>query len=193
MNDDELRQIGHIIRAYLEPLWIRLHESDLKWGRAKEMPTPLSSAMCRHTSLFAKRLLEGLGQDGWTIVSGDVLRGGMITPPGYVIARDAPSSPHWWLEHPEHGQLDLTADQFGLEEVIIAPTGSAPYEGCERHERPDRVRSLLGMMRNWEGDARGSWWHHEEQRAAYEQLQEQVRTTLGMDAEPEIAGASFAP
>jgi hypothetical protein len=186
MTDDELHQTGHLIRAYLEPLWIRMHESDLKWGRSKQMPSPLSSAMCRHTSLFTKRLLEGLGQNGWKIVSGDILREGMATPPGYVIARDASSAPHWWLSHPEHGQFDLTADQFGLAEVITSAPGVPLSDGYEQHPRVDRVGSLTGMMRNWEGDERGSWWGHEVQRAAYEKLQQDVRASLGMGVESEI-------
>jgi hypothetical protein len=189
---EAITRVGHIIRAYLDPLWARFHEADLKWGRIKQIPEIKSTAMCRHTSQFTKRLLASIGEDGWKVTSGVVEDYYMKSRPTYM-PEIIPNTMHWWLAHPKHGHLDLTGDQFGFDEVMIGNPDSPVFLGYREHMKPHSAGSILGTMRNWEGDPRGSWWGHEAQAEAYAQLQRDVRNALGIDFTLDADAAPMGP
>ena len=177
----DLIQAGGLIRAYLEPLWVRMASSKAKFRPNNWKADIASTGMCLHTSLFTRRLFDSIGDKGWDLASGQLDRFGMPIPgwdtrlPAHIAAEN-----HWWLQHSEHGWFDLTADQFGLPELILGQPGDETFSLYTKDAENRRVANIQGMMRNWEGDERGSWWGHETQAEAYAQLQQDVREALGM-------------
>lgn len=152
-----LSDLAVAMRVHLEPLWRRLHENDLRFGLAKVLPPRMSQAMCRHTTAFGYRLFRTAGMSGWTPVVGMADLDLLPETPSY--ARDhsgitAPETRHCWLEHDDGTVLDLTADQFGLAPVLIAPARDVP---AYRREGRNAHSSLRQTLLNWEGDPKGTW------------------------------------
>lgn len=147
-------EAGERIRAYLPPFWERLHRADLRFHAIAALPDPLSTALCRHTTLFALLALAAAGQAGWRAVDGAVVRDAMAAVPGY--ARDKAEARHCWLAS-RAGWLDLSADQFGLGRVLWGPPGSDLFVGHRARDGRPPLRSLLRTVRAWEGDPAGRW------------------------------------
>jgi hypothetical protein len=68
-------------------------------------------------------------------------------PSGWVsqVGRDDQGGTHWWLEHPQHGRLDLTASQYTLK---VRPL---PYELGQKGGKPC---GFMGLRQD-EGNAWG--------------------------------------
>lgn len=150
-----MRRAGQATRTYLEPLWRRLHQADLNWRRIDGLPDVLSTALCRHTVLFALRAFGRVGAAGWRPVNGRIGQRAMRRVPDY--AAGASFADHCWLGHPFGLWLDLTGDQFGFPSVICAPATSGGFAGHEPVAGRPPLRSLLRTIHNWEGDPKGTW------------------------------------
>lgn len=146
---------GHAVRDFLRPLWVRLHAVDLGWRRIEAMPDVPSTALCRQTVLFSLRAFERAGEHGWRPVSGRVHRSAMTAVPGY--AEGETFARHCWMGHRAGAWLDLTADQFGLPDVLVGRPTSDPFAGHEQVAEKPPLRALLRTVYNWEGDPRGTW------------------------------------
>jgi len=94
------------VRDFLEPVWEQWHfESNSK-------PICASQNTCGRSSLFLKRVLEERGikaewQTGFFVVNGE-------------------HKSHSWVKT-NHNIIDLTADQFGEAEILIADSNDPRY------------------------------------------------------------------
>lgn len=182
---------GLTIRATLAPLWARIHASDLRFGLVDAIPDIASTAMCRHSALFAARALSSAFDapslsirphaGSFTPAPGDII-------PGYA-ARKA-NIEHAWVEiigvDEDIIWLDITADQFGREPVLAAAASNTLFTSHHAGERPARgglhhtFRGIVPTIRNWEGDPKGTWWDDDlaELRGAHEALVADLRAIL---------------
>jgi hypothetical protein len=111
-------------RNFLEPRWLSLHQS---WGEPLvEKP---SRYMCRYTSIFLKEVLNAATPESWRLVAGRPVRQeqegteaggfGFCTSSGLFFD-------HCWVQSVDL-IVDLTADQFGADAVIITPVKDCRY------------------------------------------------------------------
>ncbi len=100
-------------RSFLEPVWLDWHTS-----RGGDIPTPLSRSTCGRSGLFLKRVLQA-----------EYPAPGGGGPPqayfGFHAGSDWQS--HAWVET-GNWIIDLTADQFGDEPVIVATRPDPRYQ-----------------------------------------------------------------
>ncbi len=111
-------------RKFLEPRWFSLHQL---WGDSQV--EPLSKFMCRYTSIFLKTVLNVNIHPSWRLVAGRPIfsddegteKGcfGFCTSDGFFFD-------HCWVQS---GDLivDITADRFGKDEVVITLAGDPRY------------------------------------------------------------------
>lgn len=102
------------------------------WALVEPMSrTHLSHNMCRVTTAYLYWLFQSLDLPGWLPCEGipalddysthhSGLTGGILTPQQQWKS-------HAWLEHEQGWILDLTADQFGYQDLIIVPTTDPRY------------------------------------------------------------------
>lgn len=156
----DLRAVGVALRDYLEPLWMRVHESgmqlhklDWRFGcldiTSAEVGSAASTAMSRHSSEFGRRALAAAGDPRWVVMSGLVPREAMRSIPGY--AENMPDGAmHYWLEREPGMFLDITLDQFGLDR-IVTESNISPVQNrglaVVRH-----LNFIRNTIRCWEGD-----------------------------------------
>ncbi len=128
-------------RAFLEPVWLEWHTAN-----GGDIPSPLSRSTCGRSSLFLKRILHaefpGLTPRAWF---------------GFHAGHDWQS--HAWVEAGEY-LIDLTADQFGDEPVIVAPRPDPRYQkGVCDSAYPEFARahrrSVERLWQRWQRWSRG--------------------------------------
>jgi hypothetical protein len=120
----ELFELCWEARKFLEPRWFSLHQL---WGDSQ--PETLSKFMCRYTSIFLKAVLSPNSQPSWRLVAGrPILKEYEGTAKGYFgfCTSTGLFFDHCWIQL---GGLivDITADQFGAEAVIITSVGDPRY------------------------------------------------------------------
>lgn len=129
MNAIPSATLLHAIRTFLAPIWMGVHESDLVWHRASALPDVPSHAMCRHATAFLKRLLLDADRlAGRSPRSPDALCARWITVSGPLDVALLTKAPSYLLDDAEHyammdsqGRIvDVTADQFGLDPLVVA-------------------------------------------------------------------------
>jgi hypothetical protein len=124
--NQELIKLCWQARAFLEPRWLTLHQS---WGEAE--PTIPSQYMCRYSSIFLQTILNAYPNpnQSWQLVAGrppsKELEG---TPDGLFGFCTASGLffDHCWVQSTDL-IVDLTADQFGAETVIITSVDDPRY------------------------------------------------------------------
>lgn len=141
------------LREFLLPCWHWTHLNFIKYGqrlsmhKRTEIPDPVSTDMCRHTTLFLLQLLAQTGDTRWRVAG------------GFLNHKDAPGVyeesglwlQHWWLESADY-ILDLTADQFGWEPVVLVPVTDARYSRQPDQSKKQRVTTLKGSVDQWRGE-----------------------------------------
>lgn len=122
-NAQELLSLCQQVRAFLEPRWLTLHQS---WGEPH--PRTPSQYMCRYTSIFLKTLLANYGDPSWQLVAGRPARELEGTPDGRFGFRTSSGLffDHCWVQSIDQ-IIDLTADQFGAEAIIITSIDDPRY------------------------------------------------------------------
>ena len=111
-------------RRFLEPRWFLLHQS---WGDTST--EKLSKYMCRYTSIFVKTVLNVDNQASWRLVAGrPVTKEKEGTNKGCFGFRTSSGIffDHCWVQL-DNLIVDITADQFGAEEVIITSASDCRY------------------------------------------------------------------
>lgn len=98
-------------RSFLEPVWLDWHTT-----RGGDIPAPLSRTTCGRSSLFLKRVLQA---------ECPAPEGGPQTYFGFHAGSNWQS--HAWVET-GNWILDLTADQFGDEPVIVTARPDPRYQ-----------------------------------------------------------------
>lgn len=118
-------------RAFLEPRWISFQRDDKTAG--EPISTPSSKNMCRLSARFLLHVLEeAFPDDEWSIVGGAATPGedtcgqwggkhaGMQDTRGLWHG-------HYWLENLDGLVVDITADQFDWEPVIVIQSDDGGY------------------------------------------------------------------
>ena len=103
-------------RNFLEPRWLSLHQL---WGEPH--PEQLSKYMCRYTSIFLKEILNATTQQSWRLVAGrPILKEQEGTTQGSFgfCTSSGLFFDHCWVQSVDL-IVDITADQFGAEVVIL--------------------------------------------------------------------------
>lgn len=129
------------VRAFLEPVWLEWHNA-----QGDDAPAPLSRSTCGRSSLFLKRVLRA------GFPPADAPRAWF----GFHAGGDWRS--HAWVEAGDW-IIDLTADQFGDEPVIVAPLHDPRYQkGVCDSAYPEFVRAhrrtverLWTRWQDWNG------------------------------------------
>ncbi len=120
----DLVTIATSARHFLEPCWLTAHQS---WEDG--IPTPLSCWMCRYSSLFLTHvLLEH--KLPCQIVAGRPQQSANGGSDAGIWANGIWNDHCWvhcWLEHQQF-ILDVTADQFGYDPVIVSDALDQRYQ-----------------------------------------------------------------
>jgi hypothetical protein len=116
------------MRGILLPRWEAIHRADVTWHRSDTMPDIASTAMCRHSVAFLRRLMiqadrlngvaprsAGSLSSTWRVSRGRLDVGRLTSVPGYVLRDPA----HFVMADANGNAIDLTADQFGMDPVVI--------------------------------------------------------------------------
>jgi hypothetical protein len=122
--NQELIKLCWQARAFLEPRWLTLHQS---WGEAQ--PTIPSQYMCRYSSIFIQKILNTYPNQSWQLVAGRPLSRALEGRPDGLFGFCTASGlffDHCWVQSADL-IVDLTADQFGAETVIITSVGDPRY------------------------------------------------------------------
>lgn len=59
---------------------------------------------------------------------------------------------HWWMER-DGVIIDLTADQFGWDPIVVTDSKDARYNKIERRSKNTLVSGLKNTVKNWNGVA----------------------------------------
>ena len=118
MSREAILAIATAARAFLEPVWHDWHSA-----RSSKPPAVASENTCGRSSLFLQRALVHSGfAAGW--VTGVPSPDGSDDAVGFFDGRIWRS--HAWVEC-EGLIVDLTADQFGCEPVMVCPIEDTRY------------------------------------------------------------------
>lgn len=136
-------------RSFLETRWAL--------GRSHGRTGLLSSGMCRLTSAFLVKALSQATGTRWTVRGGAPasdagvweLRDGVTE--GGMIDRDGFWRGHYWVEDLSGAlMVDLTADQFGWEPLIVRETGDPRYRANYlAHAVRDHLKGAVILPREW--------------------------------------------
>lgn len=132
---NEIGRIASDVRLFIEPIWRRWH---LLAGRA--LPHPLSRFTCGRTSLFLRDVLRHEGYSAeW--VSGTPYAGESNAPvsaSGYFTGFRWEG--HAWVVSGKN-IVDITADQFGCDPIVITSVEDNRYVGSKDLANPDAVNA----------------------------------------------------
>lgn len=121
MTSRSLKQIAMATRLFLEPVWETWHRS-----QTGHVPATASTNTCGRSSLFLRNVLrsEGFSAD-WTTGTAAVF-GQSLGHSSFGFEREYLWKSHAWVT--SGGMIvDITADQFGSDRVIVTPTGDTRY------------------------------------------------------------------
>lgn len=162
MNLDDARlALADLRRAFVEA-WRFSHENYLHGGqnffvnRRAEMPDPLCTDMCRHTSYALQHLLAAAGDPGWR-PAGGFLRA-RTDRPDLAGQRDSFGEwvcdtdgilwlQHWWLEK-DGMRLDLTAEAMGWDAVYLDAADDPRYQVDPQRSRQKYLSSVGKTIRH---------------------------------------------
>lgn len=104
----------------------------LKRDMPDHVREPLSQDMCRLSTAYLYSLFHHAGMTGWSPAEGhpfiDDFNVDSAHPTGGLLSRDQVWKAHAWLEHDQGWILDLTADQFGYAEIMIARSTDSRFK-----------------------------------------------------------------
>lgn len=151
MEDEQLEgivRLAHEVRAFLEPQWAAWHR---KRGSPPGKRT-MSEGTCGRSSRFLYEVLRAEGFDAEMAFGSPV-----GCDCGYLS--DAGWKGHAWVELSAPACIiDLTADQFGAESVVVTAPDDPRYRRGEDVAAPDwiaeRQRVAAELMDAWR-EARG--------------------------------------
>lgn len=143
-----LFEIAVSVRGFIEPIW---HE----WHRASGGPPPkvAAASTCGRSSLFLVEVLHHAGLDAeWQSGTPRLSEAGPeLGPYGFFTGRRWES--HAWVRCGAH-IIDITADQFGADRIIVTAADDARYRVGERDTAlpayvAARRAAVDAMWRRW--------------------------------------------
>lgn len=146
------------VRTFLPDCWRWTHQNYISNGqnffldKRKEIPDPLSTDMCRHTTLFLLNLLQAAADNTWKVAGGFA---NFADSPG-VFEQSGRWGQHWWLSDGEL-LLDLTADQLGWPDVVVAEANDSRYFAQPKLSKRSYVSTLARTVGQWEGLPSSFW------------------------------------
>ena len=145
MTENELFSLCAAVRVFLEPQWLQAHSA---WGDIPKVP---STYMCRYTSIFLKILLSSKNQR-CQLEAGrppeKMLNGTQEGRFGFCTSYGA-FFDHCWLRT-ENRIIDLTADQFGAQKIIITSVGDTRYsQNLEENDLRKDIIKLSRRPKHW--------------------------------------------
>lgn len=148
---DAIQALAEEARAFLEPRWVEWFAE-----RGKPLPTYPSSGMCRFSAFFMQRLLERTIGGDWAVVGGIPIDPfGQPVPSGGIQDANGQWHAHYWVTGPDALIVDITADQFGLSQILLSEHDHARYDGnyleWEVHEHLKDVQNrVLAWLEQWD-------------------------------------------
>lgn len=140
------------LKNFLEPKWNEkhVHFSSLK-GDRYDPKTP-DYKMCRYTALFLQYTLKSATGLNWNIEGGDVWPPKFMT--GGIKAKDGEWQGHYWVRHKDI-IVDLTATQFGYDEIIITNKDNENYQSnYSKKELSEHMKHVRESVKSWLNDAK---------------------------------------
>lgn len=134
------------VRAFLEPHWIKAHES---WAD-EPAPYPPSKFMCRYSCLFLKQVLQENGYGEWEIFLGRPDREKNGTAEGVYGFKSTEGAwhDHAWLVKGDI-LIDITADQFSDMPVKVIAACTVSYKAnlteIEAHEELEELKKRVRL------------------------------------------------
>ncbi len=122
-------------RADIIPLWIAHHQSVARQPKRLAVPADPAAFMCKHASLYLQLRFAAIGQ-AWRVVGGN------------MRASNGENHSHWWLEN-DARRVDITASQFGYEDVLITDLDDDRYTRVEEYCRKDWWGGLRRTVKAW--------------------------------------------
>ncbi|MGO4683474.1 hypothetical protein [Hyphomicrobium sp. 2TAF46] len=121
---ERLHRVAVAARDFLEPVWLEWHRA---WAPGVPDPAIPSTHTCGRTSLFLQEILglEGLHAEWASGVPRLAEMGPEIGPYGFFAGGRWEG--HAWVEC-AGWIVDITADQFGADPVIVTPTTDSRYK-----------------------------------------------------------------
>lgn len=119
-------------RIFLENIWIETHK---EWNNSI-VPVPASFHMCRYTCLFLQYILNKEHNIKTDITSGRPSEEHNGTTKGQYGYRDANHHihDHSWLLYNDTIIIDITADQFGDQAIVITPINDDRYRASPNQD-----------------------------------------------------------
>lgn len=146
---------GHLdaltgLREFLEHCWHWTHRVHYESGFNRSEPKPAlpSTYMCRHTAKALLDLLDRIDPT-WRLAGGTMACNDGREP-----------QPHWWIEN-DQVIVDMTADQFGWGNIVIAPVDDARYVHHAQAGHRSNINRLGATLDQWKGVASRDWMEHD--------------------------------
>lgn len=108
--------LASMARSYLEPFWLQWHRA-----RSLEIPAVTSANTCGRSSLFLRDVLR---HEGFEAIWENGVPGAPHEPTGFFDGSSWHG--HAWVVS-SHFIVDITADQFGDDPVIVTPADDMRY------------------------------------------------------------------
>lgn len=132
---DDIQNIASAARQFMEPVWHHWHQS-----RGRTVPHPTSRYTCGRTSLFLRDVLRHEGHRAeW--MSGTPYAGGSGAPDAACgFYSGTRWEGHAWVISGDT-IIDITADQFGGDPVLITSVSDIRYVGSIDLAAPDAIKA----------------------------------------------------
>ena len=140
------RALLDLRERYLAPCWEWTHavHYDTGFVRKEPKPTIACTYLCRHTSAVVLDLLRAVEPE-WRLDGGEI-----------ATREGTPPQPHWWLTN---GQaiVDLTAEQFGWEPLVITDASDTRYRSLPGANGAHWIKGLKTALLQWQGTPSREW------------------------------------
>ena len=165
INHDTVFLIASEVRRFLEPRWIEFQRQ-----RGLVIASHPSTGMCRLSAMFLLHVLEReLPAGGWQCLGGspdpadEDVDPTLGLPGGYRDGNGDWSGHYWIADGGFELVVDVTADQFGGETVVVAE--DATDNGYRENYAPAAVRERMkdvrdrvaGWLGEWSGEYKVGW------------------------------------
>jgi hypothetical protein len=151
MERSDIIEMAQSMRTFLETCWSRRREELFQQQDVERCP---SDRMCRYSALFCAHVLSRSTGKAWTMRGGAPmaetdLRDIKGMQNGGMQDTDGIWRGHYWCTDADH-IVDLAADQFGWQPVLVVPANDARYrEGYLARALGRHARQVAPWVQDW--------------------------------------------